>query len=124
MLQQTDRLRVDISAGACLASLRESARQSYVLHHRQIRDEVEHLEDEADVVGSKAIAFRAAQSAEAVAQNLYRSFARCNYSGQKTEKRGLAAAARASQEYTLPARDSQCVDVDYPWRGAVPGEAY
>jgi len=44
--------------------------------------------------------------------------------GHKTEKRGLAAAARASQEYTLPARDTQRFDVDYPrWR-VMPREAH
>ena len=58
------------------------------------------------------------------AQNLYRSFARRDDSGHKTEKRGLAAAARALQEYTLPARDAQRFNVDYRLAATLPREPH
>ena len=73
MLEQPQRFRPHAPADRSawlLAPLREAAGQADVLHHRQVRNEVEHLEDEADVVGTEAIARGAAQRAEFVPEHL------------------------------------------------------
>ena len=69
--EQPSRVRVD-ARGPGLRPLatpaRETTRQRHVVHHGQIRHEVEHLEDEADVIRAKPVPLPATHGGKVVAE--------------------------------------------------------
>jgi hypothetical protein len=76
MFEQAHRLGLHASSGPrrLHASPRgEATWQADVLQHRQIRNEIKHLEDETDVVGTETIARRAAHVCHVAIENPHRA---------------------------------------------------
>lgn len=69
--------RCRIATGrAATSQLGETARQQYVLDDRQIRDQIEHLKDVTDVIGTEPITRRAGLRSEIASENAHRTFLR------------------------------------------------
>ena len=95
--------------GALRAPHREPAGQQHVLHHRQIRDEIELLKDEADVLDAKPVT--PFERRELGAEDADAALLRRQDSGEQRQQRALAAAARAEEEYALARIDGEALDV-------------
>ena len=81
------------------ALLREATGQQHVLHHRQVRDQVELLKNESDMVDTKAVA--SLERRELGAEHSDAALLCGHHSGEQRKKRALAAAARTEKEYAL-----------------------
>ena len=88
----------------------ESHRQQDVFPHREIRNEVEHLEHIAQMPRPKRIARPARHGREVLAQDAYASAGRLQHTGQQAEQGGLATATRPVQKHRLAAGDRQRID--------------
>ena len=87
--------------GARPATLGKPTRQTDVLYHGKVGDEIEHLKDEADVIGAKAISRRAWQFTDVLPKNRDRPALRSDHSRNQTQQRRFAAAASAAQEHSF-----------------------
>lgn len=85
------------------ASRRKAAGQADVVEHRQVRNEVELLEDEAGVRGAEGVARRRAQRRERLAEQAYLAPRRLDDAADQVEQRALATAARACTNRRSPA---------------------
>jgi hypothetical protein len=102
---------------------REAARQQHVVLHRQVRDQVELLEDEAGVVDTEAVALAGGQAGQLGAQDPDRAGLRQQHAAEQRQQRALAAAAVAVHEHRLAGDDAEAADVEAGRRLAGPGEA-
>ena len=93
---------------ALCAPRREPAGQEHVLNHREVRDQIELLEDEADVLDAKPVA--PAQRRKLGAEDTDAPFLRGQDSGEQGKQRALAAAARTEEEYALARLDLKAFD--------------
>ena len=80
---------------------REAARQQHIVDNRQVRDEIELLEDETNVVGTKPITRCRVQCRQIVTQKAQATALRHQYPTEQTEQRTLAATAGAMHEDAL-----------------------
>ena len=77
---------------------REAAGQQHIFEHRQVRQQVELLEDHADVVGSPCVTRTGWQHCPRLAQQRHAALLRLQHTGHQPEQRALATAAGAVQE--------------------------
>ena len=85
---------------------RKTAGQQHVVEHREVGQQVELLEDVADVVGPDVIARDGGQRRPVPSQQSYGTRARQEDPGHQRQQRALAAAAGAAQEQPLAGRRS------------------
>ena len=123
MRQQAAGLAFGSRPGPLLAPRRKPARQEHVVDQRQIGDEVEHLEHEADMVGAEGIARRTAQRGDLGTQDRDRSGLGLDDPAQQVEQRRLAAAARPADEQLLAAIDDEFGNIEDQRIPAAPAEA-
>ena len=100
VLKQGLRLRLGITR-LRRSSRGKTARQEHVVAYRQVGNEVELLENEADVVGAKSVAPRRRQRGEGLAEQLDTAGLRRQHATNKVEQRALAAAARPLQKQAV-----------------------
>lgn len=87
-------LKTGAAAGRPDTSMRgEPTGQGDIFNHGQIGNKVEHLVDNADVVGAKSVPLGTAQSVEMDAVDLDRTAVGRDDAGDQTQQRALAAAA-------------------------------
>ena len=123
--EQAARLRFGRSRprpGALAPTAREPARQGDVVDHRQVGHQVEHLEDEADVVGAEAVAAPRRHRRELGPEDPDRPLPRARHPAEQSEQGALAAAARPFDEHPLPGRDLEARDVEHVAFAVLPGE--
>src|SRR5581483_3136047 len=77
----------------------ELQRQQDVLPHSEIRDQVEHLENETQVLAPEAIASTRIEARQSGSEQGHGPRERRQHAANETEQRALAAAARALQEH-------------------------
>lgn len=109
-------------AGARLAVRREGAGQQHVVERREPGQQVELLEDEADVVGAEAVALAGGERLDPLPEQRDRAGGRQRDAAQHGQQRALAAAARAVQEHALARRDRETGNVETGRRLARPAE--
>jgi hypothetical protein len=126
LTQQPTRLGFDgatVLEHALPSSPSETERQEHVVEDRQVGQEVEHLEDDAEVLDPEAIARRRRQSREVGTENADGAFARGEHAAQQAQQGGLAATARAGDEQGLPARNIESLHHEREGLAARPSEA-
>ena len=92
---------VALGRGAPAALRREAQRQQHVVDHRAVGQQVEHLEDDAEVLGAEAVARRGAELGDVGAEDLDAPRLRREDAAQQAEERRLAAARRPDQQNAL-----------------------
>ena len=80
---------------------REAQRQQHVVDDRAVGQQVEHLEDDAEVLGAEAVAGRGGQPGDVGAEDLDASRLRRDDAAKQAEEGRLAAARRADQQDAL-----------------------
>jgi hypothetical protein len=90
-----------VGAGAIPPPRRKGAGQQHVVERRQPGQQVELLEQEADVVGAKAVAGAAAELRDVGAEQFDRALLRQGDAAEQAEQGALAAAAGAVEEDAL-----------------------
>ena len=117
------RPRGTIARGLGHAPCRKAAGQQHVVQHAEIGQQVELLEDVADMRHAQAVARGARQCGPVVAEQRDAPGIGHQHAGQQRQQRALAATARAVQEHGLAGRDVEPLDVDAGRLGARPAEA-
>ena len=100
-------------AGPLAAARREARCQGDVVEHRQIGQQVEHLEHEADAVGAQRVAACCGQLAEVGAEHGHAAGLWRQHAADDAEQRALAAAARSAQEHALATPDHEARHVEH-----------
>ena len=90
-----------------LALVGETAWQGHVLDHGQVRDQVEHLENETDMMRAKVITLRTAECTQLLPQHLQHTGLGQGDAGEQVQQGRLAAAAGATQKYAFAMIDLQ-----------------
>ena len=100
---------VACSIRSCLLQVGQLQRQFHVLQRGQHRNQVELLEDEADVLVAPVRDLAVAQLAQVVAQHADLAAGGAVHGGDQVQQRGLAGARRPHQRHELALVD---LDVD------------
>ena len=87
--------------GLVASAMGKAAGQGDILDHRQIGDQIEHLKDVADVVGTEVIPFHAAECFQCLIQHPNPTALGFGNPRQQTQQGALAAAARPFDEQML-----------------------
>ena len=93
-------------------------------HRREVRQQVELLEHDTDVVGPKLITATRRERGEIRAEESDRPTRRCVDATQQVQQRRLAAPARAAHEQVLASVEMQLVDRDDVRRLTRPPESH
>jgi hypothetical protein len=110
-------------AGALPAVSRELARQQHVVEDGKIRQQVELLEDETDVIHPEAIPPRCREAVQGLAQDFHGAGLRHDDAADGRQQRALAAAAGAADENMFTSSDLEMRQGQCRVRLAGPGEA-
>ncbi|MNL10653.1 hypothetical protein D3C87_1314600 [compost metagenome] len=101
---------------------RELAPQQHVVQHGEVGQQVQLLEDDADVVGAKAVAPGAGQRTQIRPIHLDAAVRRGQHASQQAQQRALAAAAGAGDEDVLASAHLEMVHPQVRALLARPGE--
>ena len=91
---------------------REPHREQDVVPHREVGDQVEHLEDVADMGGAKAIARGPAHATQRFVEHVELTARGHEHAREQAQQRGLAAAAGSMEEEPLAAHHAQGRNVE------------
>src|SRR5690554_460438 len=98
-------------AGALLTQAGKMTRQDDVLHYRQIRQQVEHLEDVTGVIGAKTVARRAGHACQVRTEQTDTAAGRQLHAAQQSQQGRLATAGGAFEKDSLAGLQSETVDI-------------
>ncbi|KAG1205010.1 hypothetical protein G6F35_011927 [Rhizopus arrhizus] len=111
--QQSRDLGVQRPADALAAQAREAQAQRNVVAHAEERQQVELLEDHAQVVGAEAVAAGAAHGLQRLPGHLDAALAGQQHPGQQSQQRALAATTDAAQQHAAALLDPQLRNVQH-----------
>jgi hypothetical protein len=98
----------------CHPSPVKPAREGDIVGDAQIRNQIEHLKDESDVLSPESVPLRSGQQSQILTEHIHHTGLSREHARKNTEKRSLAGAARSVQKdlfspgYFEP-RNLQCV---------------
>src|SRR5262245_29455036 len=103
---------------------RKAQRQENVVEDRAVGDEVEHLENDAEVLGAESIPPRVGESGKVGPQDFEAPLGRRRDPGEQAQKRRLAAPRGTDEEHALALPQVEAVDREREGARARPSEAY
>src|SRR5690606_30936775 len=90
---------------------RKTAAKGDVLDQPEIRDQIELLEDEADMIGAKAVTRRWPQRGQVLAQHVQTTLPGNEHAAEQAKQGALAGARRSFQEEAFSRLDAQRFDI-------------
>ena len=112
------------ASGSLPAFCCEAQRQQHVVEDRAVGQQIEHLKNDAHVLGAKLVPRRVRQLRDIRAQDVEASRLRRDDAGEQAQERGLAAAGRADQQHALARFEGEVVDRNRERSRSRPGEAH